>query len=254
IDLRLENQSLRLALDLICRQLELTWQIKNGILELTTQDSLAIETAVFDVRDLCRNTEESNALLDAVIQQTSPDEWFDNGGEGEIRFAKPGVMVVYQTQKRHDDVLTLLENYRFALRASKPREAEEKSEVTTRYYRMPTQVAKELSEKFKELVASESWKSEMQPDAIGTITSLQSWGELETAQSNGKDLVAMTPYSVLVIKQTTDVHIKLAEMLHWIRFGQQNESGGMFGGGKGGMGGMGGFGGGFFRIPPEAKK
>ncbi|MGM0490693.1 MAG: hypothetical protein ACQESR_28535, partial [Planctomycetota bacterium] len=45
------------------------------------------------VRDLCRDSDESDALRDAIRSQAAPDSWGQVGGPGSIQFAKPGTMV-----------------------------------------------------------------------------------------------------------------------------------------------------------------
>src|SRR5690606_33086007 len=103
------------------------------------------KTAVYDVRDLCRDSRESKALHEAIENQAHPETWENIGGLGSISFPRPGVLVVFQTEQVHDAVLQLLENYRLALRASKPRVPKSSpQEIVTRYYRMPTPMANDF--------------------------------------------------------------------------------------------------------------
>ncbi|MEC8554611.1 MAG: hypothetical protein VXZ82_06350 [Planctomycetota bacterium] len=243
MSLKLEAQPLRLALDLIGRDLDLTWQLRNGLLEMTTEDLLEYHTAVYDVRDLCRDDRENLALAQAIVQQTVPQDWMENGGLGVIEFVKPGVMVVYHTQQMQDKTLTLLENYRVALKNSVPRQQEKKEDIVSRrFYRVPTDVAEELQTELPKLTDPLVWKSEQNPESVGEIQVLKSW--VGTADIDIKSGAAITvPYSVLVIRQSEKVHRQIAELLVKIQFGEGTLKG------AGGMGGMGGsFGGGMFRV------
>ena len=244
ISLKLEAQPLRLALDLIGRDLDLTWQLRNGLLEMTTEGLLEYHTAVYDVRDLCRDDMENLALAHAVVQQTEPQDWAENGGLGVIEFVKPGVMVVYHTQQMQDKTLTLLENYRVALKNSVPRQQEKKEDIVSRrFYRVPTDVAEELQTELPKLTDPVAWKSEQNPKSVGEIQVLKSW--VGTADMDIESGAAITvPYSVLVIRQSEKVHQQIAELLVKIQYGEGSNGGG---GGLGGMGGS--FGGGMFRVP-----
>lgn len=241
IELSLQDQSLRLSLDLLCEQYDMEWQLKHGRIEITRADELGWETAVYDVRDLCRDARESKALLMAVMNQTIQDDWVEFGGVGTIEFPKPGVMVVYQTQHGLDEVLQLLESYRAALRQSKPRNLDTGDPILTRFYRMPTNVAQQLVVELPKLVSPSTWQSAQNPDQDGTIQALESWPGLYESE----DEVASSElsFSVLRIQQTQDVHTEISNLLYRIRHGEDAETAEA----SESMG-SGGFGGGFFRV------
>ena len=263
VNLSLDEQPLTVALDVLASQYELAWTLRDGAIWVTTGDAEAMVVAVYDVRDLCRDSGESMGLSDAITSQASPDSWEEVGGAGVISFPVPGSMVMYHTERMHDDVLDLLENYRSALRVSKRRVREEQDPdaVLVRYYRMQTDVAADLETAIPELLSVDSWKSEAHPDAIGTILRLSSTTEIQRDNKTG-EVIAQIPHAVLVIRQTRKVHDALPNLL--IRVNNGDLYGG-FGGGMGGMGGgmgggfggggMGGsFGGGFFSIPERNAK
>lgn len=262
VTLQIQNQKLRVVLDLLTRQHGLGWQIRDGVIWITSAAVVETEavTATYDVRDLCRDMDESIALQDAVEQQAAPDSW-DVGGTA-IRFPLPGIMVVRQTEVCHDEVLKLLEAYRTALRSSKPRvdEATDPEKVITSYYRMPTAVADELFVALPELVAAGQWKTEQSPNLPGKIRMLRSWDQIVVAKQNTKEAGSdrfppvAVPYSVLIVEQRRKFQIEIGELLRKIEAGEteqffDNNAGGMggMGGGRGRAGG--GFGGGMFSIP-----
>jgi len=177
------------------------------------------------VRDLCRNENESEALLNAVTNQLAADSWSTAGGPGTIHFPLPGTMVVLQQESVHDKLLQLLDNYRSALRMSKarPRPGSDPKEVLTRYYRMPETVAKDFQEALPLLIQPETWRNDAKPEAVGTIMKLASRGQIDVpanVKPEAAGAVVSTPYAVLVIKQTRQVHEKIPELLFKIEVGE----------------------------------
>jgi len=245
VTFELHDQSLRTTLDLMLGQLQLSWILRDGVLWVTPADDAEsfLKTAVYDVRDLCPDDGSSSALSDAIQRQAAARSWQDNGGIGSIEFAKPGVMVVMQTERGLDSIQGLLENYRIALRNSKRRVSpnEDPEVVTTKYYRMPTEVAEDLEELLPTMLHPDSWKSEKQPTAIGTIRRIRSWSQV-TGQKVAKGGTARPPattsYSILLIEQKRKVHREIPKILQKIEHGDEVPA---FGGG-----GMGGMDGGFF--------
>jgi hypothetical protein len=225
---------------------EMTWHIRDGVIWITThRDAVNYSTtAVFDVRDLCRNDDESYALMDAIEGQAAPESWDDV--EVAIAFPVAGTMVVRQTEARLQEVHKLLENYRTALRASKRRvrPEEDPQAMLTQYYRMPSNVADDLVRFLPQLLKPNTWQSNNQA-AQGTILKIQSWSEPSVAQAKPELAGSQIPYAVLVIYQSREVHNELPTLLQRIQHGDQPASAM---GGMGGMGG-GGFGGGYFSVP-----
>jgi hypothetical protein len=239
VTLDLEGRTLRTVLGVALNDLELTWMLQDGVLWITSEElaETLLKTAVYDVRDLCRDAAEGEALTDAVYSQM-PDNWAENGGgEAEIRFAKDGIMVVSQTEAGHEQLLSLLERYRTALRVSKPR-AEDKpdpNELLTKYYRMPSEVALGLSRALPLLVSPESWKSDDQPEGVGTILVLAS--ESEVIQRD-KSPPMVVPQSVLIVEQTREIHEQIDDLIDKVRHGEtEPAAGGQAHGGGGGFGG-----------------
>lgn len=261
ITLELSEQKLRTALLAVLHELDATWVIGDGLVWIVSHQHAEAftKTAVYDVRDLCRDFEESNSLRQAIENQASPEDWESGGGSGTMRFPRPGVLVVYQTERNHDAVLQLLERYRLALRSSKPRERKklDPKEMLTRYYRMPTAIASDLRAALPQLLRPETWRSEKQSEAPGTILQLTSRPELLDAQgyeikdavsesSRGAEPAVVVNHSVLVIRQMREVHEEIPEILQRIELGDGAFQAFSAEAAPSGMGGMGGFGGGFF--------
>ena len=265
VSLKLADQKLSSVLRALLANHALTWDIRDNVLWITTMekaDELHM-TAVFDVRDLCRDQEESMALGDAVKNQ-SRAKWEEVDGEGgTLIFPKPGVMVVRTTERDLDDVLELLENYRAALRASKPRKRGglDPKEVITRYYRLPAVMADDLKSFMPLFVSPESWKGEAHPDADGTISKIVSRPGLlnamgfevqaEKPKDQPKTNALVVENSVLIIRQSREVHESIVKFIHKVESGDPIQSDFDAPKGMGGGGQQGGFGGGFFSVNPK---
>lgn len=266
VTVELKDQKLRVVLQAMLSELKLTWLIRDGVIWVVSQDTAdgSALSAVFDVRDLCRDLDESEALSDA-LQQQAGGEWTEIDGTAvSISFAKPGIMVVRHTGQMLTNVERLLGNYRQALRESKPRETTklDPDEVLTYYYKLPTPVASDLLTYLPSAIRPETWQSEAQPQAPGTILRLASATDLHETYTRVSGADKSGPLkvenrvvienSVLIIRQTRQVHGEINTLIDKIVAGDRpprNEGGGQGGGGLGG--GMGGFGGGFFSVDSE---
>ena len=258
ITLSLTDRKLKTVLQAMLIDLNLTWILRDGVLWLTTFEEAETfcKTAVYDVRDLCRDDAESIALVDAITSQTQATSWDDVGGPGTVKFPRPGTLVISNTESVLDEVLDLLETYRTALRSSKPRQRpeEDPNRIITVYYRMHANVAESLATLLPKLVRPESWKTAAQPEASGEVLLVPSAPDLtnveaatatdsETKQSARMLVIAR---AVLIIRQTRTAHDKIEEVIRRVESGDPKMHGGMGGGMEGGMGG---FGGGFFSVP-----
>lgn len=262
VTLKLTDRKLETVIQALVLDLELTWVLRDGVLWITSADEAEsfLKTAVYDVRDLCRDEGEMDALIDALTTQTEPDSWEDVGGAGTIEYGKPGTLIILQQERIHRKVLELLETYRAALRTSKPRKHDEQDEdkVVTTYYRMHADVARDLSLLLPKLVRPGSWKSEALPEAPGELFVAASTPELSSgtppvgAPANLPATSVVLSQAVLIVRQTRAAHEEIAEVIRRVETGDPQ----MLGGGLGGMGGMGGFGGfgsGFHSIPDAVR-
>ena len=252
ISIEIREQPLRTILDILSSQHQLAWVHRDGVLWVTTRQEAegASKIALFDVRDLCRNMSDSMSLQSAIEQQSSPDSWHCNGGNGVIAFPRSGIMVISQTEPRLDGVLSLLENYRSALKNSKRRISPEidPEGYETKYYRLPTVIAQDLQSLLPELIAQESWVDSGTEGALGTIRISRSRSEQRNGSSDKNVPSTLESYSVLIIHQKRRIHAEISTVIQKIEHGDaigfsQPGLGGM---GAGGMGGMGGGMGGFF--------
>ena len=250
VTLALTDTPVDTVLNALLQDLKLTWILRDGVLSITShaEADAHMITAVFDVRDLCSDASESEALVDAIESQTF-DEWEAGGGPGSLAPAKPGTLVIRHREAMLNDVLNLLEAYRTALKGSKPRvmKGQDPNEVITVYYRMQTDMATDLIRLLPQLIRPETWKTDQRPDAPGKILITTSEAKTTTARKasgeNDEASQVLIPQSVLIITQTRSCHDEIFSIIHRVERGDAQGgagSGGGFGGGGGG------FGGGFF--------
>ena len=119
------NLSLRSALELMLRQVEhLTYVVDNEVLLITTQEEAGrrLETRVYRVDDLIvvdpsqsalSASADYDSLIALITANVEHDSWTANGkGEGEVRAFPPGMIVITQTRRVHDQVDELLTELR----------------------------------------------------------------------------------------------------------------------------------------------
>lgn len=260
VTVRLADRKLRTVLQAMIMDLNLSWTLRDGVLWITTPEEVKslLKTAVYDVRDLCRDADESDALTEAITSQADAQTWDEVGGSGSICFAKPGTMVIRNEERVLATVLDLLETYRTALRASKPRQRDvvDPKEVITVYYRMHANMADDLLVLLRTLVEPESWSTTERPDAPGHILRADSTpaltevgGTVESVDQSRDARTLVASRAVLIITQTRETHDKIAKVIRRVESGDSEPGMDAMGSGMGGMGG--GFGGGFFSIPAK---
>ena len=112
---------LRSALDLILRNLDLAWTVRDEVLLITTlvEAELHMTTRVYDLGDLLsiydldgRKWQDFDSFLTVIENTIEPDSWVISGGPGvAVPFACRGanVLVVRQTLRIQEQVARLLE-------------------------------------------------------------------------------------------------------------------------------------------------
>jgi hypothetical protein len=113
----LHNISLRSALKLILRSLQLTWIIRDEVLMVTTKESAEkdLDTCVYNVHGLVDDSDPKSvkALIDVICSCVATDTWAANGGgQAEVQPLPSGLLVVSQTAAVQEEVFTLLDKIR----------------------------------------------------------------------------------------------------------------------------------------------
>lgn len=211
VTLKANDQKLADLLRGMLSNLGLHWYLQDGALWITTIELAdeAQKTAVFDVRDLCADKAEALALKTAIATQTRAKWRTDTGSGYVLETPKPGVLVARNSEAALDEVSKLLEDYRNALKVSKPRASPKLNpdEVTAGYYRMPEPMADSLTRLLPTLIEPETWKSPARPDQPGTIVAVTSETNLTDTKGNP------VPQVVLVIHQSRAVHQTIGKFI-----------------------------------------
>lgn len=124
---KLEGISLRSALRLLLSSLEMTFDIRDEVLQLTTKEEAAtwLITRTYPIADLLDGKDYDN-LVEAITSSVGFNSWDEHGGPGSIsEVIGSKSLVISQTRDVHDKVLTLLRS----LRAARKSAAEAKQPV-----------------------------------------------------------------------------------------------------------------------------
>ena len=118
----LQGVSLKSALRLMLRDMELTYIIKDGVVLITTPERAEseLETRIYPVGDLVLpsgSTDGSQAdfdsLIDLITSTIKPTSWDEVGGPGSIKpFANNMTITLSQTAEVHEEIEELLERLR----------------------------------------------------------------------------------------------------------------------------------------------
>lgn len=120
----LKGVTLRSALNLVLRDLDLTWTINDEVLLITTRDAAEqmMLTRIYDVGDLVtfrtvrgQTCQDFDSLIAAITSSIEPESWEEVGGAGaiaplEYRGAK--AVVIRQTFQVHEQIRRLLSDLR----------------------------------------------------------------------------------------------------------------------------------------------
>jgi hypothetical protein len=121
----LEGVSLHDALQLMLRDLDLAYMIRNEVLLITTHEAVEENrrAKVYDVADLVTYRDERgeiwndyDSLAELITFTIKPESWTEFGGEGTIQcgtFSTAKIMVVKQTDDVHAQIVQLLSEIRY---------------------------------------------------------------------------------------------------------------------------------------------
>jgi hypothetical protein len=127
VSVQISNVTLRSALDLMLKNAgaeALTYIIDNEVLLITTleESETRLEVVVYRVDDLvadpialqgASSMADFDTLIDVIVSSVDHESWKENGkGEGEIHAFPPGMIVISQTHRVHEQVQRLLEDLR----------------------------------------------------------------------------------------------------------------------------------------------
>lgn len=262
VSINLRNISLRSALRLLLKQVQLTYVIQDEVLIITTPEEAEshLIVCVYDVRDLRGKNQpgspppqplgasawaDYDPLMGVITSCVSTETWAENGGgEAEIRSLKPGLMVISQTQAVHDEIRGLLASIRLTLGESAKEDtadlkapARDPDSIVTRNYLIPFGDGEAVAANQQRII-----------ELLTQLTPNAAW---DTPLADGQAPILTALPDRLVVRHTLSVQDEVQAALQDLGLASQWEGASVDRGGGGGFGGGGG--GGMFRWPPESK-
>ena len=240
VTVSLRHVSLQAALNLIFKEPgleDLCYVVDQEVLLITTQDKAneTLLTSVYRVDDLLESdswrfnaTNQYGApdhLIDLVVASIEYDSWQENGtGEGELQYYPPGMIVICQTRRVHDQVEKLFDKLRHTKQQilGDANRTSSAAKPATKGFFIHSKLGKN-AEKSQKIIAK-------------AIKSSVDWSEGELAEN--QTWIEILPDRVLVRHLPSvlnQVDMVLADMQLDKKFG-----GGIGGGSGGGSGGKGG--------------
>jgi hypothetical protein len=117
VSLRLAAAPLETALDLLLRQVDLTWRCQDDAIYVTTPEEAEtrLDVRLYWVGDLLAGADQQAAAdeLREALTAIAADSWSNVGGPGSSSIAG-GILVVAQTQQIHPRIEALLHDLRAA--------------------------------------------------------------------------------------------------------------------------------------------
>lgn len=125
ITIALINVSLRSALDLILRDLDLTFVIDSEVLMITSieEAETMLSVMIYPVKDIIEPSKEdedsTGPLIEVITTIIAPNSWSDGGGPGTIVGYRDAI-AVSNTRHAHEEVLAFLNALRKLPRCETP--------------------------------------------------------------------------------------------------------------------------------------
>lgn len=121
VSLDLREASAKTAFDLVCRQLDLDWMVRDGVLLVTTTEEIEqhLETRVYNVAAICPPFDaegielpfDRDSLIELITSAIAPTSWPEGTGPsslGEYESGHSRALVIPQTREVHELIEPLL--------------------------------------------------------------------------------------------------------------------------------------------------
>ncbi len=120
VSLDLRDASAKTALSLVCRQLDLEWVVRDGVLLVTTTEEVEqhLETRVYDVAAICPAFDaegieqpfDRDSLIEMITSVVAATSWLESGASpfGEYDPGHSRALVIPQTREVHELIEPLL--------------------------------------------------------------------------------------------------------------------------------------------------
>jgi hypothetical protein len=277
VKLTLRDRPLSKILDLLLADLGLTYVLRDGVIWVTTKASAEeqLSWVVYNISDLAPSEELQKQLSDAILRSTN-SKWIEVDQEGGILFATDadGCLLVKQTDRVQTEIQALFEQLRRQGigQMVDVDKTNRRAKLVTKYYRMSSEIAADLCKTLPSLVEPDKWASvDGETRSIHLVASAPQLDQVDGVVSGGSlevqvlhpvkekstkpdakveessvKSVVVRPRSVLIIRQTQQVHREIQNLLSRLNIASEAATlepgerpfGGMMGGGMGGGGGF----------------
>lgn len=264
ISFQIRGTTLATALKFLLDRAQLTYQIRNDVLHIITKSRAESDMtlSVYNFSDLGSSPRILPQLINA-ISKTTTAKWEDVDGEGGkiVPTTAGHLLFVKQTEKAHAEIEQLIEHLK---QTWKNRDLDKlsfsaPSTTVIKTYRMPSDVASDMLSVIPKLVAPASWnvpgKNYATIHLVAShpieeqVDGVVSGSAHEVRQVNPSTSIVLRPMSMIIVRQSPDVHLQIHKLLADMRINvdvgvlnQNTKESGMMGGAGGGInaGGMGG--------------
>lgn len=169
VTLSLDGVRLETGLNLLLRPLQLTWVIRDEVLQITTQaDADAhFETRIHPIQKLLKAGHDPEDLIDLLTSVVRPENWDTVGGEGT---ASPFMnsLVIRQTQEIQFEIRRFLSQLEVVAEEQEPGVAAAPT-IAVKAYATRGSDAEELAKAILDLVEPASWESAGGEGAIRAV-------------------------------------------------------------------------------------
>ncbi len=269
VTLSVDKITVRSALALLLKPLDLTWMIRNEVLMITTYEEAEgnLSTRMYPVGDLTKETAEDGGLvhrgagpgadydsmIDAITRTIEPESWDEVGGPGSITgltVAGKNLLVVSQTDGVHEQLVNFFAALRDvpAMPGKKPAKAN--GEAGGGYEGAGSEgmgAGKPAADKSGAVLKIYP----LDPNQIDRDADLAKLIEksVEPRSWKAEDYSVTGVAGAVVVRNTKDVHKQVVSLLNGMQVLRDEANsyysgGSSFGVGSGGFGGGGGLGGG----------
>lgn len=253
VKLILKDRPLSKILDLLLTDLGLTYVLRDGVIWVTTQATAAnqLSWVAYNVNALAPSEELRKQLSEAIFRSTN-SKWVDIDQEGGTLFTtdSDGCMLVEQTDHVQTEIQNLIEQLRRqgigqVVEGDQPNR---RPKLVTRYYRMSSEIAADLCKTLPSLVKPDGWGAldgesrtihlvAATPN-LDQVDGVVSGGSLEVqilhptkdksnrpeakAEESSVRSVVVRPRSVLIIRQTQQVHREIQDLLFKLKIASES--------------------------------
>ncbi|MCA9247246.1 MAG: hypothetical protein KDA42_09035 [Planctomycetales bacterium] len=182
VTIKLKGVSLRSALRLMLRELDLTYHIRDEVLLFSTPEEVCEATTtvlypVVDILPVGSDTqdipERMEDLIDTIITTVQPSTWDEVGGIGSLAaYPARGVLICSQSDDVHEEIVELLAKLRAAAKVNRETSVGAASAPVTRTYALALAV--------RETPAAKEDFADI-PDIVQRVITPDAWNDEENA-------------------------------------------------------------------------